>query len=272
MSVTDYKRKNKRAYLLIGMLFALLPALIAIVPMCITMSEYREQNQKLRQELSEKKQVTGYVFAKDMKEGEYIAEESLKKVTIRSEKKGYIHPMEKENLIGKRVKCNFTKGMAVNQQCLYAGEDYSADTRIKEFDFIEINTLIQDGDYIDIRIVYPNGEDYIVAEHKQLLSVSIQEPAEDPVRRNALTRLRVSEEEILRLASAYVDTMTYSGCKVYAISYLDHFQESAEVNYPVNPHVFQLLGWDENAIGYQPSGEEQQKRSALERNLSGFLD
>lgn len=272
MSVTDYKRKNKKAYMIIGMLIILIPAIVVVTCLCIAMGEYKEKVKKLEQELDERKQVTGYVFAEDMKEGERIVNESLEEVILNSDKNGYIQPVKKDSLIGKYVKCDFAKGMVVNQQCLYAEEEYSSDTRIKEFDFVEIDTSIKNGDYIDIRIVYPNGEDYIVADHKELMSVSVLESSTEPVKRNTLIQLYVSEEEILRLASAYVDTITYPGCRVYAVSYLDHFQESGEVNYPVNPHVFQLLGWDVNAIDYQPSKEEQQKRNTLEKNLSRFLD
>ena len=132
--------------------------------------------------------------------------------------------------------------------------------------------MVKTGDYVDVRITYPSGEDYIVANHKEVLDIHVEENEQNQVQTKNILCMRVSEEEILRLASAYVDTVCYPDTRIYVIAYLDQFQQVGTVNYPVNPHVYQLLGWNPNVLDYEASGQEEQKRNILEENLLMYTE
>ena len=76
-----------------------------------------------------------------------------------------------------------------------------------EYRFIELSFNISVGDYLDVRIRYPNGEDFIVASHKKLIALNEEKGS---------VILQVNEEEILMLSSAEYDLKQYGGTKVYA--------------------------------------------------------
>ena len=80
---------------------------------------------------------------------------------------------------------------------------------------VEINTVIMPsdlkvGDTVDIRIMFPNGTDYIVLAQKSIDDIY-----------DTTFWCQLSEEEIELLDSAIVDSFLNSGSKLYALKYAD---------------------------------------------------
>lgn len=271
MSVTEFKRRNKKTYFFLGTVSVLVPALVVVCFLFWKLDAYSQRNDVLENELNQKMKKTTYVLKMDVSAGEKLEKHMLQKVTMTGEDNTNMQSVSEKELIGKFVKCNFSKGSVLNKQSVYEEEEFKDDMRIQKFDFIEINSMIQKNSYVDIRIVYPSGEDYIVANHKKVMDIQTEQNSEAITPVNTKVFLKVTEEEILRLASAYVDTICYSGTRIYAISYIDRFQEAGTVNYPVNLQVFELLSWNPNVMNYTASEEEQERRSILEKHLSGYV-
>lgn len=269
MSVTEFKRKSKKAYFLFGAITIFLPACLVCIAFSLKMNAFMKENRVLSKKLEAQISQKGYVLLQEIKAGEKIEDDMLTEVVLTSKKGISIQAFSKSAIVGKYAKSEFKKGMMLNPQCVYEPMEYSKDMRVKMFDFIDLSPSINSGDYVDIRITYPNGEDYIIANHKLVLSVVASEK-EDGTNQRVHIGMKVSEEEILRLTSAYVDTQCYTGTKIYAISYLDEFQQPGTVNYPVNMDVFQLLGWNPNLTDYVPSETESANRNKLEANLKAY--
>lgn len=269
MSVTEFRRKSRKKLFFMGMLVTAVPLVLLVMVVWAGLHSYKEENRILEEKLSKEGHMTGYVLTEDVSAGQPVTSGMLKKIWITGDRRTNVLKTAGEEITGKRARDNFAKGTVMNAQCVYE-EDETSDMRMKSFDFMELNPVIQQGDYVDIRITYPNGEDYIVVGHKELLAVEQEQAQTQELQQNPKITMRVTEEEILRLASAYVDTVCYDSAKIYAVAYLDEFQQPGTVDYPVNPDVFQLLGWNPNVTGYQPSEEECQYRDRLEENLSAF--
>lgn len=75
----------------------------------------------------------------------------------------------------------------------------------KECSFIWLSSNLKENDQVDIRILFPNGEDYVVVAKKTLKSPQIAV-------NNVF--LWLSEDEILKLDSAVVDA-NLNGAKLY---------------------------------------------------------
>jgi len=229
---------------------------------------YKEQSEALKKENQDNKYITAVVLMQEIAAGEQIEDGMLSEVTVCAKDLKGAKAVSKKSLTGTYARGNFGKGTLLTEACVYGEREYSSDTRRKTFDFIELNPMAQNGEYVDVRITYPNGEDYIVVSCKKIQYVDGQGETEDGILQSNQVSMEVTEEEILRIASAYVDSVVYGGTRIYAVSYLDRFQESGTVDYPVNIDVFELLGWNPNAIGYTISEQEQQRRIRLEQNLS----
>lgn len=102
-------------------------------------------------------------------------------------------------------------------------EDIKDDLRDVRFDRIEISSFINDGDYIDIRLQYPDGDDCIVVSKKQLIEAD---------RFGNCAVICVDEEELLTLNNAHVEESLTEGARLYAVKYVDpDSQPPAEVSY-----------------------------------------
>ncbi len=117
------------------------------------------------------------------------------------------------------------------------------DWRIHGFPYIKLTSQLEVGDYVDVRISFADGGDFILLSKKQIQGLS-------PLREEGTHALWliVSEEEILRLSSAVVDAYLNEGCYIYAIQYISDSQKAAVVNYVVSDTVKQLMEEDPNIV------------------------
>lgn len=123
------------------------------------------------------------------------------------------------------------------------GQKVENDWRIHGFPYIKLTNQLQVGDYVDVRISFADGGDFVLLSKKQIKSLS-------PLREEGVAAIWmiVTEEELLRLSSAAVDAYLNEGCSIYAIQYVSDTQKEAIVNYVVNDTVKQLMAEDPNIV------------------------
>lgn len=124
-------------------------------------------------------------------------------------------------------------------------KDITDDLRIHKYTYIKLTEKMKKGDYIDIRISFANGADFILLSKKQIGDIVYGNP--EMGSENALW-LYMTEEEILRLSSGAVDAYLNEGSVIYAISYVEDSQKEAYVTYPVNDVVRQMIADDPNIV------------------------
>ncbi len=100
------------------------------------------------------------------------------------------------------------------------------------------------GDYIDVRIMLPSGQDYIVVAKKEVDIPEINGvPSENTIWMN------LSEDEILHMSCAIIDAYQIRGAKIYATKYTEAgMQDAAIPTYPINESTSQLLRNDPNIL------------------------
>ena len=128
------------------------------------------------------------------------------------------------------------------------------DIRKQEYNIITLPTQIQTGDYVDIRLRLPDGQDLIVVSHKE-----VEIPTIENVDSTNCIWLNLSEDEILTLSCAIVESYEMSGAMLYATRYVDPgLQDAAEPTYVPNTETMALVNNDPNIV-------EQAKAELLER-------
>lgn len=145
---------------------------------------------------------------------------------------------------GTRLIGNAEEGMRLLEGSVYEGEPITDDMRLHKYTFIKLTERMKKGDYIDIRIFFPNGADFVLLSKKQIQDITW---SEDGAGEDAVW-LYVSEEEILRLSSAVVEAFLNDGCSIYAVMYIEKNQKAAVMNYKVNDVVAQLIEDDPNIV------------------------
>ena len=97
---------------------------------------------------------------------------------------------------------------------LSVGSIVTADVRKQEYNAIVLPVDLTTGDYVDIRVQLPTGQDFIVLS-KKLVEIPIISGMES----EETIWLNLSEDEILSMACAIVEAYRINGTKIYATKY-----------------------------------------------------
>lgn len=137
-------------------------------------------------------------------------------------------------------------------------ERVTADLRRQEYSVILITSQIATGDYIDIRLRMPDGTDYIVASHKEV-EIPVIGEMDSP---NTIS-IQVTEDEIVTISNAIVESYMMPGSMLYATRYVEPgLQEKATPTYLPSQKVKTLI--DQN-----PNVTEVAKRELNNRYTNG---
>ncbi len=118
------------------------------------------------------------------------------------------------------------------------------DVRKQEYNMVVLPTDLTTGDYIDIRVMFPNGQDFIVVSKKE-----VEIPVISGVESADTIWINLSEDEILHMSCAIIDSAQVKGAKIYATKYTEAgMQNAATPTYPVNESTSQLLQSDPNVL------------------------
>lgn len=118
------------------------------------------------------------------------------------------------------------------------------DVRKQEYNMMVLPTDLTTGDYIDVRVMFPNGQDFIVVSKKE-----VEIPIIDGIESEDTIWINLSEDEILHMSCAIVDAAQVSGAKIYATKYTEPgMQEAATPTYPINESTSKLLQSDPNIV------------------------
>ena len=148
------------------------------------------------------------VLTRDVIQGEVITADMV--TTARVHKKTVpTGALEAGEISGQVAKYNIAANVPLTSSML-TDEIISADIRSQEVNTVTMPSDLGEMDYIDIRIMYPNGTDYIVLAQKQVQQIAGQ-----------TMWLNLAEDERLLLNSAIVDSFLTTGTKLYATKYAD---------------------------------------------------
>lgn len=137
------------------------------------------------------------------------------------------------------VKTDIPAGTILTSDMLEEVNDQTtSDQRLQEYNMLILPTQLETGNYIDIRLQLPEGEDYIVVSKKKVLDCTAD-----------TVWLKMREDEILTLGNAIVEAYTMTGTKLYATIYSEPGrQEAASPTYAVSEKIFNLIDRNPNII------------------------
>jgi hypothetical protein len=142
------------------------------------------------------------------------------------------------DFIGKHYRCDYSKGTLLTKEMLMT-DDEEAEGIQKfpvELTFNSLPVTLEVGDYVDIRFLIANGEEYVVLDHKIVRDIY-----------NTTITLWISEEENAIINSMYSDLGVYSGaCVAYLYKYLEPGNSQTLSFYPVLSELEAFLKYNPN--------------------------
>lgn len=157
--------------------------------------------------------------------------------------------------LGKLARINIASGAPI-QASMVAAQDITKDSRYKEISVVNLTTDQKSNDIVDVRILFPDGTDYIVIPHTEIRDL-----------RGSVFNLVLNEEEILRLDSAIVDAATLGG-RLYTTKYVEaNLQDDATPFYPVKQSTIDLIATDPNVLTMAENTLSSAARQSLEERM-----
>ena len=266
MATNPMQRKARNSFLL-GMLLMFLIAAIVIAFLVMQL-----MNERKKQEQIAKAKTNVYVITQDIKEGGTVPLESIQKMAVDKslvpsdavgEEEDLIKLLDLEvNEIGelkeKKDNKNLTAKIDLKANTVITKQMFSRndikDVRKQEYNMVILPTDLETGDFVDIRLMMPSGQDYIVISKKE---VTIPDAGGTLLADTIWMNMR--EDEILTMSSAIVEAYMVNGAKLYATKYVDPaVQEKSTPNYLPNAEVDRMFTNNPNIL--EEASEELNKR------------
>lgn len=251
MAMNPMQRKANNSFLL-GILITLLITGIIIAFLIYQVSQ-------LNKELEEKASniVYGYVVTMPIQSGTEITSDSVKAIELniatdsssiisaQTTVDGEPGPDETGALLpaGLLAKVDLNPGTVITTDLTYEEEPLTDDVRSQEYNVITLPSQLQTGEYIDIRLRTPEGRDLIVVSHKEVTIPNIGVDSTNCI------WIDLSEEEILMMSCAIVESYEMNGAKLYATRYVEPgIQTAATPTYVPNDETRALIERDPNIV------------------------
>ena len=138
------------------------------------------------------------------------------------------------------------KTVITDDYVVQSDEVTTDDLREEEYNMIILPVDLETNDYVDIRLMLPNGQNFIV-----ISKAKVEVPANPDGTYVADTiKIKLREDEILSISSAIVEAYGIEGAYLYATKYVEAgLQEEAIPTYVPNAEVSKLLGYSSTSDG-----------------------
>lgn len=199
----------------------------------------------------------GYALKQTVERGDLITEDMLEKVTLvaaaKSEDTLDLIEVKTVDYYAKTVLQAHT---VLVESMVYEEEALGNDVREGEYALIDLPTKLKNDEYIDVRIQFPNGDDFILLSKKKVKDTL------------GLTLwMNMDEGELLSMSSAIVDAFIEEA-RIYALPYVDGpMQVGSQMTYPVKKNVMELIQDSPNIVNIAKLNLEKQNRARLDAGL-----
>ena len=210
MPSNPMQRKVRNSFLL-GMIIMLFVALLIGVLLFMLMVKPMLDEQKEEESIT---YASVYILTNSIKSGSAIDNEDviLANLPSSSVPADYITASNdgetKIPFDSRFAKITLEPGTILCDSLLVDEEDKDTSERLVEYNMLTLQTTLDVGDFIDVRITFGNGQDLIVVAGKEVMEV-----VEDTI------TLRLSEGEILMMNSAIVEAYIVPTSNMYVTKY-----------------------------------------------------
>lgn len=161
------------------------------------------------------------VAAAPLQKGAILAEEDIGQGTAAA---GFMEEAADMDFTGRVLRVDLPAGMPLAESFFLPGEAPEDDVRIVECDEIELPESLQNGDHVDIRIVFPSGENQVVLAKKV-----VEQFRRTETETGEKVWLKLDEKEIRRLSEAAAEVRGEAKARLYMTAYVEPEVQQASI-------------------------------------------
>lgn len=166
-------------------------------------------------------------------------------------------------------KIDIPKGSIITMDMLWDGtEKVTGDMREQEYNMILLPSLLKEGDYVDIRLLLPTGNDFTVAPFIRVKKVT-----------EGTVWFDLKELDTQYISSAIIESYLTKGSLLYAVKYSEPtLQEKADRTYAVLKEVYDLISNANFNAKFDPTeiskitATYEEKRNIINARLQEFVE
>lgn len=264
MRIQGKLKRTTKQYIIVAALCMIVIGGAGILTTLVITSQIKQEYQELLRTANrelEENQRNVYVATANIMSGEVITKDHLVKKQVYSSQPKEVFINEEQ--IGKLALIDITEGTQV-LNTMISDSSVSANLREAEYDVVHLNSNIEKDDTVDIRLLYPNGESYVVLTKKVIKELSSETTS---------IFLWLETEEILRMSAAIVDASLYSGSKLFVTKYIEpNIQKASVITYTPSLSILSLIEKDPNIVDRCSQELNREVRKALENRLAKNID
>ena len=238
MAVNPMQKKARNSFLL-GMIITLI--VCAIIGVILYIAVIGPENKASKEKGTATK---AYALNRDVKSGQEITADMLSPINTYSNliPQNYLDSTILTSVeSGKKVvaKVDLYKNTILTASTVTTEENtVTKDVRTMEYNMLTLPINLTIGDYVDIRITFPDGQDFIVIAKKEIKNIQ----------GNTVT-FDMSEADIVMLNSAIVESYIMKASNIYIAKYVEPgMQEKAANTYVPTAEVIRLIETDSNIV------------------------
>ncbi len=265
------KRKTKRLVKQVVIII-----FVSILSVSITYYLCLEKQKKLSKKYEEKinklsstNKITAYILNKSVKANQKITKKDFLEIKLNGIAKSKNLISDINILTDTMYSRDIAKGSIVYKDMVYGADKIKNDLRKCELSSLVLPMSLVKGDYVDVRINFPSGLDYVVLSKKRLQDLA---RLDNDSEKKEICIFYLDSEELLRLSSSIVDAYITKGAYLYTTTYVyPNTQKAAKITYPSNANVRKLIQTDPNIINRAMIELEENKRKQLNSSISGLV-
>lgn len=219
-------------------------------------SRYEKENQTLKNQYSAVQHMV-YVATSDIPAGSAISEDNVAQTSISTSMDTNLYITEDD--IGKIAVVDIKDGQAICSNMI--GNDILSTLRECQYAMLTLNGNLNPNDFVDVRIMYPNGENHSVLAKKCIKGINLET--------NDIY-LWLDEADIMNMSAAIVDVYLHEGTILYTTKYIENGQPALETTYQPNKDVMTAMANDPNLVDEATQKLNASMREALEARLSAL--
>lgn len=251
------KRTFKKTVIVLLLILLIAGGFIALYMLAINPMKavYEAQLNHVKTTLADNTK-TVYIATRDIEAGEKLQDDNVSQIEalMSLDSQTFISAEDIGSIAAVDIAANhlITKSMLLHTE-------YDDSLRETQFDVIVLNSNLRDGDVVDVRIRFQNGEDYVVLAQKQLFHLSLP---------NAVCYMTLTEDELQLISSAIVDAGCYKAV-LYTVKYVaSNVQAASEITYQPSEAVLEVMKNNPNAVKDATLKLSADARKEMEKRLN----
>lgn len=208
-------------------------------------------------------EVTCWTVNAPVKAGDEITEDRLQQLTMYSSLLTDQYVTDTSEILGQYFKIAVNPGTPIFYNSVMSE---MMDDTLRDHDIVldSVTVGVTEGDFIDIRMTMPYGDDYIVISHKRVYGVN-----------DNTFKLYLTEQEWNTYIGAMLDYYLNKayGCTIYGVRYVEPgLQQDAVAYYAVPTNIASLLQKNPNIVDKEAAANTNEWRTSIEELLVLFRD